>query len=154
MLRLRLVSILQQQYLRLTISSSFYLSRVINARLKCDYSSSAPSLYSKESSKEHKSQGEGNESHGTSDDDHSSKYTKPYPANSLETQLSQFWNEENKSTEERYKPHLVSKSNATRLRDDRINATRMRNDKIRQQQLQGEDDRQQNEAMVATQVSD
>lgn len=43
----------------------------------------------------------------------------------------------------KHKPLLVSHSNSTRLR----------NDKIRQLQQQGEDDRQQNEAMMATSVS-
>lgn len=54
-------------------------------------------------------------------------------------------NEDEKSTkgDKTHKPLLISHSNSTR----------MKNDKIRQKEFQGEDDRQQNEAMVATSVS-
>lgn len=51
--------------------------------------------------------------------------------------------EDDKNKGDKHKPLLISHSNATRVK----------NDKIRQTQQQGEDDRQQNDAMVATSVS-
>jgi hypothetical protein len=51
--------------------------------------------------------------------------------------------EKNTKGDKTHKPLLISHSNSTR----------MKNDKIRQKEFQGEDDRQQNEAMVATSVS-
>lgn len=51
--------------------------------------------------------------------------------------------EKNTKGDKTHKPLLISHSNSTRVK----------NDKIRQKEYQGEDDRQQNEAMVATSVS-
>jgi hypothetical protein len=63
--------------------------------------------------------------------------TKIFPSSSKKSE------DEKNQKGNKHKPLLVSHSNSTRLR----------NDKIRQLQQQGEDDRQQSEAMMATSVS-
>jgi hypothetical protein len=66
---------------------------------------------------------------------------KSYPK-TLKTKVNTE-DEKNAKGDKTHKPLLISHSNSTR----------MKNDKIRQKEFQGEDDRQQNEAMVATSVS-